>query len=474
MLLHCGCPPYNRFDQSHYPTLGENWLPWPDVCVQSFRTVFRMAPVKSLGGSPMPVTQPVHDFLLVLQKSRLLELDDLQDAAVTVAQLNDPTPVDMANVLIEDGYLTRFQADRLLEGNYRGLVLDQYKLLEVLGFGGMGWVYIAEEIETKWRVALKVLPEDARGDAGTLARFHLEAQAGMRLHHPNIVRTHKLGDSDDIYGKVHYVVMELVRGVNLFELLLLKRKLDVGQVCDIIMQTAEALEYAHRQGLIHRDIKPENLLVCPDGSVKILDFGLAMVDENDEEFSMAMIFGQNRLGTADYISPEQYIDSYKIDHRADIYSLGCTFYFALTGKVPFPFATTAEKLKGHLKKKPTPVHTLRPDIPKRVAAIIQKMMSKRTENRIQTAADVARYLKPLAQRQPVVFDFRSVLTTRMMYAKRRLEQKSKGVLGGSSGAKAAPPPAQPPIKTDNPRQSTIETIVREETRLDQSRPRDVQ
>jgi serine/threonine protein kinase len=427
----------------------------------------------------MPVTQQVHDFLLTLKKSQLLALADLQDAAVTVSQLTEPTPEEMATVLIEDGYLTRFQADRLLEGNYRGLVLDEYKLLEVLGCGGMGWVYIAEEIETKWRVALKVLPEDGRRDAGTLARFRLEAQAGLRLNHPNIVRTHKLGTSEDIYGKVHYVVMELVRGVNLFELLLLKRKLDVGQVCDIIMQTATALEYAHQQGLIHRDIKPENLLVCPDGTVKILDFGLAMVDENDEEFSMAMIFGQNRLGTADYISPEQYIDSYKIDDRADVYSLGCTFYFALTGKVPFPFATAAEKLKGHLRKKPTPVYSLRPDIPKRVAAIVHKMMSKRPENRIQTAADVVRYLKPLAERQPVVFDFRSVLATRMAYARKRAEQKSRAAGGSGSGPgstpKAAiPPPWQSPVKTDNPRQSTIETIVREETRINQSRDRDRQ
>jgi serine/threonine protein kinase len=420
----------------------------------------------------MPVSQVVHDFLLGLKKSRLLEIDDLQDAAVTVAQLNNPTPAEMANVLVEDGYLTRFQADRLLEGNHRGLVFDGYKLLEVLGCGGMGWVYIAEEIETKWRVALKVLPEDGRREAGTLARFQLEAQAGMRLNHPNIVRTFKLGRSEDIYGRVHYVVMELVRGINLFELLMLKRKLEIGQVCDIIMQTADALEYAHQQGLIHRDIKPENLLVCPDGTLKILDFGLAMVDENDEEFSMAMIFGQNRLGTADYISPEQYIDSYQIDNRADVYSLGCTFYFALTGKVPFPFATTGEKLKGHLKKKPTLVHELRPDVPKRVAAIVHKMMSKRRENRIQTAADVARYLKPLAERQPVTFDFRSVLTTRMAYAKRRQELKSKGSSAAASSSTSAPPPTQPPTKTDNPRQSTIETIVREETRIDQSRLRD--
>ena len=320
----------------------------------------------------MAVSRAAHDFLVQLERSRLLSGDDLKDAAITLSHLGDPTPAAIAGILVEDGFLTRFQAERLLEGNPRGLVIDGYKLLEVLGAGGMGWVYIAEEVETRWRVALKVLPEACRNESGTLARFQLEAQAGMRLSHPNIVRTYALRQAEDIYGPIYYVVMELVRGINLYELLVLKRKLDWHQACDFILQTAEGLRYAHSQGLIHRDIKPENLLICADGTVKILDFGLAMVDENDEEFSMAMIFGQNRLGTADYISPEQYIDSYRIDHRADIYSLGCTLYFALTGKVPFPYATTAQKLRGHLKKKARPVHELRPDIPPRLSAIVDQ------------------------------------------------------------------------------------------------------
>ncbi|MDP6058573.1 MAG: serine/threonine-protein kinase, partial [Pirellulaceae bacterium] len=270
----------------------------------------------------MAVSKATNDFLLLLKRSQLLQIDDLQDAAVTVSQLTDPTSAEIANVLVDDGFLTRYQADRLLKGNPRGLLIDGYKVLEVLGCGGMGWVYIAEDVETHWRVALKILPEDSRQDAGTLARFRLEAQAGMMLEHPAIVHTYKMGDYEDIYGPIHFVAMELVRGVNLFEFMLMKKRIDIGQACDIIMQTAEGLSYAHEQGLVHRDVKPENLLVCSDGTVKVLDFGLAMVDDNDEEFSMAMIFGQDRLGTADYISPEQYVDSYQIDHRADIYSLG--------------------------------------------------------------------------------------------------------------------------------------------------------
>ncbi len=417
----------------------------------------------------MQVSQTATEFLTLLKRSRLLSWDDLQDAAVTIAQFDDPSRQQVADALVDDGFLTKFQAERLVTGNSRGLVLDGYKILEVLGAGGMGWVYIAEELETKWRVALKVLPEECRDDAGTLARFQLEAQAGMRLKHPNIVRTIALKQADDIYGPIDYVVMELVRGVTLFELLLMKKRLEVGHACDIIMQAACGLEYSHQQGLIHRDIKPENLLVCTDGTAKILDFGLAMVDENDEEFSMAMIFGQNRLGTADYISPEQYIDSYQVDPRADIYSLGCTLYFALTGRVPFPFKSSAQKLKAHLKKKPTPVNELRDDVPERLAAIVAKMMAKHPENRVQSAAAVADYLRPFAERKSYSINFRSVLNARTAYAKKRFASGySKAKPKSTHELEIVPTPKSEPSQDEITRQSTIETIVREETRLDQS------
>ena len=413
----------------------------------------------------MQVSKSTSDFITLLKKSDLLQQADLQDAALTAAHLNEPTQQEIADVLVEDGYLTRFQADRLLEGSFRGLVIDGYKIVEVLGRGGMGWVYIAEDSETNWRVALKVLPDEARHEAGTLARFRLEAQAGMRLNHPNIVRSHKLGEAEDRYGPVSYVVMELVRGVNLFEFMLMKKKLDVSHACDIIMQAAKGLSYAHEQGLVHRDIKPENILVCADGTVKILDFGLAMIDENDEEFSMAMIFGQNRLGTADYISPEQYLDSYQIDARADLYSLGCTFYFALTGKVPFPFETSGQKLKAHLKKKATPIQELRPDVPRAVTALVAKLMAKRPENRLQTSDEVARYLRPLAERQATAFNFRSVLNARMAHANRKEQDKQAKIRDRGSTARALSDAVKP--TPDEKRQSTIETIVREETMLNQ-------
>jgi serine/threonine protein kinase len=415
----------------------------------------------------MQVSQISTEFLTLLKRSRLLSQQDLQDAAGTIAHIENPSPQKIADALVDDGYLTKYQAERLVEGNAWGLVLDGYKILEVLGAGGMGWVYIAEELETRWRVAVKVLPEECRADAGTLARFKLEAQAGMRLRHPNIVRTIAIKQAEDIYGPIDYVVMELVRGVTLFELLLMKKRLEVSHACDIIMQAASGLSYAHEQGLIHRDIKPENLLVCPDGSAKILDFGLAMVDENDEEFSMAMIFGQNRLGTADYISPEQYIDSYKVDARADVYSLGCTLYFALTGRVPFPFKSSAQKLKAHLKKKPTPIRDVREDIPERLAALVAKMMSKHAENRVQSAAEVVHYLQSFAERKTYTINFRSVLNARTTYAKRRLAGENVKPKPKSTHELEIVPQPKAPQPDGMPRQSTIETIVREETRLDQ-------
>src|SRR5690606_10544678 len=177
--------------------------------------------------------------------------------------------------------------------------------------------------------------------------------------------------------------------------------------------------HAHDAGLIHRDVKPENLLIRSDGSVKILDFGLAMIDENDEEFVMAMVMGQDRLGTADYVAPEQSINSYKVDHRADIYSLGCTLYFALAGRPPFPSDSAIDKIRAHRELRPEFIHEVRKDVPQRVAAIVHKMMAKRPENRIQTAADVAKLLEPFSRREPLEFDFSRVVKTRAKWAKRR-------------------------------------------------------
>jgi serine/threonine-protein kinase len=365
------------------------------------------------------------EFLALLRKSRLLSNGQLE-ASIQQQALDDMlTPEDAADAMVARGVLTRYQANRLLAGSRRGLFLDDYRIVEILGFGGMGYLYAAEDLKTGWKVALKVLSDRHRHDGGMLSRFRLEAEAGLKLSHPNIVRTRALNVSEDIYGVIHYMVLELVRGISLYELLdIRKRTIAWPQACDMVVQAAAGLHYAHEQGLVHRDVKPDNLLIRPDGTLKVLDFGLAMIERSEAEYSMAMIQGQDCLGTADYISPEQSVDSLHVDRRADIYSLGCTLYFLLTGRPPFPNKSVAEKLAAHRQEKPALVHELNPAIPPRLGKIVQKMMAKHRENRFETAAQLTEYLEPLARRKPVDFDFNTILATRAVAAERRLAAES--------------------------------------------------
>lgn len=373
----------------------------------------------------MAALKTAGDFLALLEKSRLLTREQYGDAVRTHGLADMPTPEDVANALVAQKVLTRYQANRLSDGSRRGLFIDDYRIIEILGSGGMGYLYAAEEPQTGWKVALKVLSDRYRQDRGMLSRFRLEAEAGLKLAHPNILRTKALKRSQDIYGVIHYMVMELVKGVSLHELLVMrKRTLPWRQACDVVCQTATALHYAHEQGLVHRDVKPENLLIRSDGAVKLLDFGLAMIEHSEAEFSLAAILGQNCLGTADYIAPEQSLDSLHVDRRADIYSLGCTFYFLVTGRVPFPAESIAKKLEGHRREKFTPVHELNSALPERVSKIIQKMMAKQPKNRFQTAAELCHYLQPMAERLPIDFDFTAVLEKRARAAEQRLAADS--------------------------------------------------
>jgi len=370
-------------------------------------------------------------FLTLLQKSRLLTEAQFSAAQKHVRKAEAKTAEQAAGALVAAQVLTSYQANRLLEGRRRGLFIDDYKILEILGCGGMGYLYRALELKNNWEVALKVLADRFRFDKGRLTRFQLEAEAGLKLSHPNILRTRAIRRTEDIYGVIHYMVMELVKGVSLRELLEIRRRtLYWRQSCDVICQAATGLHYAHQMGLVHRDVKPENLLIRTDGAVKVLDFGLAMIGGSEAEYSLATILGQNCLGTADYISPEQSLDSLNVDCRADIYSLGCTFYFLVTGQVPFPSKNVRDKLDGHRRRRARPIQELNPKVPERVVKIIKKMMSKHAEHRFQTADEVRQILTPLARREPIDFDFDSVLAKRAEFAERRLASES--ILRGDS------------------------------------------
>ncbi|MDC0274126.1 serine/threonine protein kinase, partial [Planctomycetaceae bacterium] len=328
-------------------------------------------------------------FLTLLAKSNLLSAPALRSAVEEYKLTAIENPTEIARCLIKQGLLTRYQAEQLLGGRARGLLIDHYRVLELLGFGGMGRLYLAEEIESQKLVALKVLNEKYRHETGILLRLKLEADAGRQLQHPHIVRTIEFHDT----GAICYLAMEFISGINLLELLALKGPLPWPQVCDYMRQAAIALQHAHDLGIIHRDVKAENLLVTKQGDVKLLDFGLALLpDQADSEFSLSMIFGHDCIGTPDYIPPEQSVDAQTVTPLADQYSLGCTMFYLLAGRLPFVKPTGVEKIRAHRQEKAPSVKSVVPDIPDRIAAIVEKLLMKNPDNRFQSMNELVRVL----------------------------------------------------------------------------------
>ncbi|MCI0684091.1 MAG: protein kinase, partial [Gemmataceae bacterium] len=301
-------------------------------------------------------------------------------------------PNEAAGLLIRDGILTQFQAEQILQGKWRRFTIGKYKVLERLGAGGMGSVYLCEHKLMRRRVAVKVLPTAKAQDDAALQRFYREARAVAALDHPNIVHAYDI-DQDD---SLHFLVMEYVDGSSLQDIVKKAGPMDIVRACHYIRQAAQGLEHAHDSGLIHRDIKPGNILIERSGVVKILDMGLARFF-NDDDDVLTKKFDENVLGTADYLAPEQAIDSHEVDIRADIYSLGATFYYMLTGRTPFGDGTVAQKLLWHQTRHPKLVTEFRPEVSPALATVIAKMMNKDREQRYQTPAEVSQALEPFTQ-----------------------------------------------------------------------------
>jgi len=382
-------------------------------------------------------TPSIPVFLDALRDSQLLEPEQVEETARDLAAGCDDATV-LAPMLVKRGWITEYQADRLLHGRPQDLTLGAYRLLELLGEGGMGQVFKARHLRLNRLVALKIIrPERLLQNPEAIRRFEREARSAAHLKHQNIVIIY---DADKV-NDVHFIAMEYVEGTDLARLVKEAGPLPVAQACHFVQQAAQGLQHAHEQGMVHRDIKPSNLLVTapraakeglgrrsllltsrpdkdsglqpppntgvppegtpfwvlPSAQVKILDMGMARLTEKsgDDPVLSSLTHEGSVVGTPDYIAPEQARNSHLADIRSDLYSLGATFYFLLTGRPPFPEGSAVEKLLMHQLDDPQPVNELRPDVPPGVVVVIRKLMAKSPDHRFQQPAEVADALAAL-------------------------------------------------------------------------------
>jgi serine/threonine protein kinase len=335
---------------------------------------------------------PTRKFLDILRRSKLVDDAPLKKSLRLCIEENGgvlPKDVEqLSDFLIAQNVITNWQSKKLLDRKYKGFFLGKYKLLRHIGVGGMSSVYLAEHTLMKRLRAIKVLPRDRVDDSSYLERFYREAQATAALDHPNIVRAYDI----DSAGGTHYLVMEYVAGKDLMTIVKDDGPTGFIETAQYILQAARGLEHAHAVGMIHRE----------NGLLKILDMGLALMNDDDSELAgLTDKHNEKVLGTADYLAPEQAINSHDIDLRADIYALGCTMYYALTGHPPFPDGTLAQRIALHQSKMPPAIGVDRPECPAPLVAICFKMLQKEVDNRYQDCLEISVALEAWLQTQGI-------------------------------------------------------------------------
>jgi serine/threonine protein kinase len=327
--------------------------------------------------------QTTRQFVRTLVASRLLSVAEIEACCRSCGR-RPRSAGDVARALIAERKLTPFQAEMVCDGHADRLILDDYVLLRRIGAGGMGEVYLAEHRRMERKVAIKVLSRGLTSDESSRIRFHREVKAAARLSHPNIIAAYDAGEANG----AQYLVMEYIPGVNLEALVGTHGPLPVRQAIDCVLQAARGLQYAHEHQIIHRDIKPANLIQSAGGVVKILDMGLARVDDSIEATLAKLTQTGAMMGTIDFMSPEQALDTRQADARSDIYSLGCTLYYLLTGRAVYDGNSMLDRLLAH---RDAPIPCLaggRLDASGRLDAVFRRMVAKRARDRYQSVAHV--------------------------------------------------------------------------------------
>jgi len=302
----------------------------------------------------------------------------------------------LAEVLIEEGYLTKSQLSRIQhsaddDSMYRpAQQIPGFQILKKLGQGAMATVFQAKQISLDRIVAIKVLPRRMSENREFVDRFYREGRAAARLNHPNIVQAIDVGEA----GGYHYFVMEFIDGCTVYDKISDGRPMPEEEAVRIALGTAKALEHAHARGFIHRDVKPKNVMLTKDNVVKLADMGLA---REVSDYKIAELEAGRAYGTPYYISPEQIRGEINIDFRADIYSLGATFYHMLVGKVPFEGSTPSTVMHKHLKEPLVPPDHLNARLSSGVAEVVELMMAKKREDRYPSTKELIIDLEAIAK-----------------------------------------------------------------------------
>ena len=343
----------------------------------------------------------VEDLIEALRTSGLFPPEQLDEVLSELAPLSGNTRAIMRH-LVDGERISVYQLRKVIHGKAADLFIGPYVVIDKLGQGGMGKVFRARHARIDRPVALKVVHPNLITNATIRGRYEREVEAASKLDHPNIVRVFDAGEANGRF----YMAMEFVDGVDFARLLHEFRSVEVIEACEYIRQAALGLQHAHDGGYVHRDIKPSNVLVAGErhvpqatepAVVKILDLGLTRAIDPEDMTEPDLTRDHAIVGTPDYMAPEQAKNSKLVDCRADLYSLGCTFYYLLAGHPPFPDGSKFEKLMHHQLDQPRPIQSLRPDVPPAVAELIVRLMSKTPGDRVQTAREVVALLEPLVR-----------------------------------------------------------------------------